>query len=65
MIFIKNVVTAYRNFGGLEPSDAITRYKQRREDDAHAPVGATEFDGSGEDRETKISVSLTAVAVTM
>lgn len=64
MIFIKNVMTAYRNFGGLEPSDA-TRYKQRREDDAHAPVGATEFDGSGEDRETKISVSLTAVAVTM
>ena len=34
----KNIMTAYRNFGGLEPSEAIARYKQRREDDARTPL---------------------------
>ena len=42
-------MTAYRNFGGLEPFQAIAKYKERRETDAQAPVGATEFDDSGEE----------------
>ena len=42
-------MTAYRNFAGLDENAAIARYEQRRESDAQAPVGATEFDDSGEE----------------
>ena len=42
-------MTAYRNFAGLDGNAAIARYEQRRESDAQAPVGATEFDDSGEE----------------
>ena len=45
----QNVMTAYRNFAGLDGNAAIARYEQRRESDAQAPVGATEFDDSGEE----------------
>ena len=45
----QNVMTAYRNFAGLDENAAIARYEQRRESDAQAPVGATEFDDSGEE----------------
>ena len=45
----KNVMTAYRNFAGRSANEAIARYKQRRESDAQAPVGSTEFDDSGEE----------------
>ena len=40
-----NVMTAYRNFGNLEPGEAIARYMQRREDDARTPLdNAGEFE---------------------
>eukprot|EP01043_Picozoa_sp_COSAG02_P067247 COSAG02_NODE_10738_length_1869_cov_7.198870_2_plen_268_part_00 len=40
-----NVMTAYRNFGGMEPSQAIARYKQRKSDDARTPLeNAGEFE---------------------
>ena len=45
----QNVMTAYRNFAGLDGNASIARYEQRRESDAQAPVGATEFDDSGEE----------------
>ena len=45
----QNIMTAYRNFAGLDGNAAIARYEQRRESDAQAPVGATEFDDSGEE----------------
>ena len=45
----QNVMTAYRNFAGLDGNAAIARYEQRRESDAQAPVGTTEFDDSGEE----------------
>ena len=45
----KNVMTSYRNFGGLEPSQAIAKFKQRKATDARTPTGATAFDDSGEE----------------
>eukprot|EP01046_Picozoa_sp_COSAG06_P018569 COSAG06_NODE_1297_length_9956_cov_20.957796_6_plen_482_part_00 len=33
-----NVMTAYRNFGNMQPSQAIARYKQRKSDDARTPL---------------------------
>ena len=34
----RNVMSAYRNFGNMEPSEAIARYKQRKSDDARTPL---------------------------
>ena len=41
----RNVMTAYRNFGNMNPDDAIARYKQRKADDARTPLdNAGEFE---------------------
>jgi hypothetical protein len=38
-------MSAYRNFGNMEPSEAIERYKQRKSDDARTPLdNAGEFE---------------------
>ena len=34
----RNVMTGYRNFGGMSGDQAIARYKQRRSDDARTPL---------------------------
>ena len=48
-------MTGYRNFGGMEPQDAIARYKQRKSDDARTPLdNAGEFeDELGTDDESE------------
>jgi hypothetical protein len=40
----KRAMTAYRNFGSMDPADAIARYKQRRKDD----VRDSGIDNAGE-----------------
>ena len=41
----RNVMSGYRNFGNMEPSEAIARYKQRKSDDARTPLdNAGEFE---------------------
>lgn len=41
----RNVMTAYRNFGNMNPDDAIARYRQRKSDDARTPLdSAGEFE---------------------
>ena len=38
-------MTGYRNFGGMEPAQAIARYRQRKADDARTPLdNAGEFE---------------------
>jgi hypothetical protein len=34
----RNVMTAYRNFGGMEPNEAIEKYKERKVNDARTPL---------------------------
>jgi hypothetical protein len=51
----RRIMTGYRNFGGMEPQDAIARYKQRKADDARTPLdNAGEFeDELGTDDESE------------
>ena len=41
----QRIMTGYRNFGGMEPAQAIARYRQRKADDARTPLNnAGEFE---------------------
>ena len=63
----RNVMSAYRNFGNMEPSEAIARYKQRKSDDARTPLdNAGEFeDELGTDDESDFEEPATGGALTM